>query len=40
MRSDVLTLEGVKINNTIERFINYFQPSGKFTDATGTIHVF
>ncbi len=40
MRSDVLTLESVKINNTIERFINYFQPSGKFTDATGTIHVF
>ena len=40
MRCDVLTLEGVNINNTIKRFIDYFHPSGKFTDKTGTIHVF
>ncbi|MFX0041996.1 MAG: hypothetical protein ACFE8L_03700 [Candidatus Hodarchaeota archaeon] len=40
MRRDVLTLEGVNINNIIKKFVNYFNPSGKFTDKTGTINVF
>jgi hypothetical protein len=40
MRHDILTLEGVNINNIIEKFINYFNPSGKFTNKNGTINVF
>ncbi len=40
MRNDILTLEDVDVNDVIESFVNYFHPSGKFTDITGNIHVF
>jgi hypothetical protein len=40
MEHDVFSLEGVNINDTIDSFVRFFQPEGKYEHATGSIKIY